>query len=56
VVVFHSSAEAVREFQADLPFATIADPDKELYREFGVKSSPRALLNLRAPGRRPPAA
>ncbi|MBY0289940.1 MAG: AhpC/TSA family protein [Mycobacteriaceae bacterium] len=48
VVVFHSSAEAMREFQADLPFTTIADPDKVLYREFGVEASPKALLNLRA--------
>jgi hypothetical protein len=38
----------MREFQADLPFTTIADPDKELYREFGVEASPKALLNLRA--------
>ena len=48
VVVFHSSAHAMREFQADLPFAVIADPDKELYREFGVEASPKALLNLGA--------
>ncbi len=48
VVVFHSSAEAMRQFQADLPFTAIADPGKELYREFGVESSPKALLNLRA--------
>ena len=48
VVVFHSSADAMREFQADLPFTTIADPGKELYREFGVEASPKALLNLRA--------
>jgi peroxiredoxin len=48
IVVFHSSAEAMREYQADLPFTTIADPDKELYREFGVEASPKALLNLRA--------
>jgi peroxiredoxin len=48
VVVFHSSAEAMREFQADLPFTTIADPGKELYREFGVESSPKALLSPRA--------
>jgi hypothetical protein len=48
MVVFHSSADAMREFQADLPFTTIADPDKELYREFGVEASPKALLNLRA--------
>ncbi|GAC1652986.1 MAG: peroxiredoxin-like family protein [Mycobacterium sp.] len=48
VVVFHSSAEAMREFQGDLPFTTIADPDKELYREFGVEASPKALLHPRA--------
>jgi peroxiredoxin len=48
VVVFHSSADTMRQFQADLPFATIADPAKELYRGFGVEASPRALLNLRA--------
>jgi peroxiredoxin len=33
LVVFHSSVEAMREFQADLPFTAIADPGKELYRE-----------------------
>ncbi|BBZ18738.1 MULTISPECIES: peroxiredoxin-like family protein [Mycolicibacterium] len=48
VVVFHSSAEAMREFQSELPFTTIADPGKHLYREFGVESSPMALLSPRA--------
>ena len=48
VAVFHSSAEAMREYQDELPFTTIADPDKELYREFGVESSPRAVLSPRA--------
>ena len=48
VVVFHSNADALREFQADLPFATIAHPDKELYRGFGVEASPKALLSPRA--------
>jgi hypothetical protein len=33
---------------ADLPFAVVADPDKALYREVGVESSPRALLDPRA--------
>ncbi len=47
VVVFHSNAEALREFQGELPFATIADPGRKLYREFGVESSPRALVNPR---------
>lgn len=48
VVVFHSSAEAMREYQSELQFTTIADPGKHLYREFGVESSPKALLSPRA--------
>lgn len=48
VVVFHSSAETMLEFQGDLPFAAIADPDKKLYAEFGVESSLKAVLNPRA--------
>ena len=45
VVVFHSEADELRPFTAELPFAVVADPKKELYREFGVEASPRALLN-----------
>lgn len=48
VVVFHSSLDALRPHAADLPFAVVADPGKALYREFGVESSPRALLDPRA--------
>ena len=45
VVVFHSSAETMLEFQGGLPFAAIADPEKELYAEFGVeKMSPMGAL------------
>jgi hypothetical protein len=47
VVLFHSSAEELREHVADLPFAVVADPDQVLYKEFGVVSSPKALLNPR---------
>jgi peroxiredoxin len=50
VVVFHSSAEELREHAADLPFAVVPDPDKLLYAEFGVASSPRAVLDPRAWG------
>ncbi|GAA1825749.1 peroxiredoxin-like family protein [Actinomadura chokoriensis] len=46
-VVFHSSAEELREHVADLPFAAIGDPEKRLYAEFGVESAPRALLDPR---------
>ncbi|GAP50404.1 peroxiredoxin-like family protein [Streptomyces azureus] len=50
VVVFHSPAEELRRYAADLPFAVVADPDKRLYVEFGVESAPRALLSPRAWG------
>lgn len=50
VVVFHSPAEELHRHTADLPFAVVADPHQRLYREFGVVSSPRALLNPRAWG------
>jgi hypothetical protein len=40
----------LREHTADLPFAVIADPEKRFYREFGVESSPRALLDPRTWG------
>jgi AhpC/TSA family len=49
VVVFHSSAETMLGFQGELPFAAIPDPNKELYAEFGVGSSLKAVLNPRAP-------
>jgi len=48
IVVFHSTREALLEHAADLPFAVVADPSKALYAEFGVESSPRALLDPRA--------
>lgn len=47
VVVFHSTADELREHVADLPFAVVADPERTLYREFGVESAPRALLDPR---------
>jgi len=48
VAVFHSNAETMRPFQGDLPFQVIADPEKRLYRKFGVEASFRALLAPRA--------
>ncbi|MDZ7884145.1 MAG: peroxiredoxin-like family protein [Mycobacterium sp.] len=48
VVVFHSTAEALRKYQVDLPFAVIADPYRDLYTEFGVESSPTAIAHPRA--------
>ena len=45
VVVFHSTAEALLRYQADLPFAVVADPGRTLYDEFGVGNSVRGVLN-----------
>ena len=50
VLVFHSSGDELRTFQADLPFITIADPDKLLYAQFGVEKSSRAVVNPRVWG------
>ncbi|MGV9723914.1 peroxiredoxin-like family protein [Nocardia beijingensis] len=47
VIVFHSSAAELRKYTAELPLDFIADPDRKLYREFGVETSPRALLDPR---------
>jgi hypothetical protein len=48
VLIFYSAADELRGHVADLPVAVIADPAKRLYVEFGVVSSPRALLDPRA--------
>lgn len=48
VVVFHSPVEAMRPYQGQLPFAVVADPERELYAEFGVKSSWTATAHPRA--------
>ncbi|WP_280433947.1 peroxiredoxin-like family protein [Nocardia carnea] len=47
VVVFHSSAAELRKYNADLPLDVIADPERALYREFGVETGARALLDPR---------
>jgi hypothetical protein len=48
VVLFHSSADALRPYTAGLPLDVVPDPGRALYREFGVESSPRALLDARS--------
>jgi peroxiredoxin len=50
VVVFHSTAQELMAHAAELPFAVVADPEKQLYVDFGVEASPRALLDPRAWG------
>jgi peroxiredoxin len=44
VVVFHSTPTELRKYEADLPFHVVGDPDKELYRRFGVEASAKAIL------------
>jgi peroxiredoxin len=48
VVVFHSTATELRKYQADMPFPVIGDPEKTLYRRFGVEASAKAVLNPHA--------
>jgi hypothetical protein len=48
VVVFHSTPQELQPHAGDLPSCVVADPDKRLYREFGVESGARALLDPRA--------
>jgi peroxiredoxin len=47
VVVFHSAAERLRGYQADLPFTVVADPDREHYRRFGVETGVRTMVDPR---------
>jgi hypothetical protein len=49
VILFHSSAQSIRSHQKDIPFLMTGDPNKLLYKEFGVETSLR-FLNLRALG------
>jgi peroxiredoxin len=48
VAVFHSEAATMAPYQGDLPFEVIADPDKALYRAYGVEASVSSLLHPRA--------
>ena len=44
VVVFHSTPAELSKYQDGMPFAVIGDPDKALYRRFGVEASAKAVL------------
>lgn len=44
VVFFHSTAELLREYQEELPYDVIPDPDREVYRAFGVEKSWKAIM------------
>lgn len=45
VVVFHSTQEEMLKHGGDVPFAMIADPEKNLYKSFGVESSIFSVIN-----------
>ncbi len=45
VVVFHSTQVEMLKYGSDVPFAMIADPEKTLYKSFGVESSIFSVIN-----------
>lgn len=45
VVIFHSTQEEMLKHGSNVPFAMIADPDKALYKSFGIESSIFSVLN-----------
>ena len=47
VVVFHSTAMELHRHVGALPFYVVADPNKSLYRRFGVEERREALSNVR---------
>lgn len=48
VVLFHSTPEEFAEYVDDMPFDLVADPDRTLYRRFGVETSIRSVVDLRS--------
>lgn len=50
VVLFHSPARELQDHARELPPTVVADPDRVLYRTFGVEAAPRALLDPRVYG------
>ena len=48
VVFFHSSVAEMKKYQDNIPFAVVADPDKKYYKQFGVETSWRAPMSLKA--------
>jgi peroxiredoxin len=48
VVVFHSTAKELAKHEAEMPFPLIPDPERALYRRFGVERGAGSLLSGRA--------
>jgi peroxiredoxin len=45
IVLFHSEAEFIEDYHAQLPFDVIADPQKRFYKAYGVEKSIWAILS-----------
>lgn len=39
VIFFHSEPDNIAQFQAEVPFDMVGDPQKQYYRQFGVETS-----------------
>lgn len=50
IIFFHSRPEEIAEFQADLPFDMVGDPDKRVYKEFGVEAGLKFVTSFTALG------
>lgn len=48
VAFFHSSAETMRPYHADLPFPVVPDPERRWYQRFGVERSALAAAHPKA--------
>ncbi|MCV7215160.1 AhpC/TSA family protein [Mycobacterium crocinum] len=48
VVMFHSTPEELKTYVDDLPFDLVPDPDRTLYRRFGVETSVRSVADPRS--------
>jgi hypothetical protein len=53
VVFFHSNDASLLPYQGYFPFDVVGDPGKKFYKQFGVESSPLAILNPSANFRSP---
>jgi len=45
VVAFHSADDELLPFQGAFPFAVIGDPNKKLYRRYGISTSLASVLH-----------
>ena len=48
VVIFHSTLEELETYIDDMPIDIIADPDRVLYRRFGVETALRSIADPRS--------